>query len=762
MHQPNSSEILFITSYPPRECGIATYSHDLIRALENKFNKSFQISVCALESEYEKHQYADHVKYILDTSDSDAYLKIADTINRDKNIKIVVFQHEFGFYHQHEEEFRRFLFSLIKPVVVVFHTVLPNPDDAMKSNVQNMGAAADALIVMTENSSHMLTDIYDIPQEKINVIPHGTHLVPHIDKKILKEKYGVTGKKILSTFGLLSPGKGIETTLEALPSVIAQNPDVLFLIIGKTHPGIVKHHGESYREMLEAKVSELGLQNHVRFINKYVQLPELLEYLQLTNIYLFTSRDPHQAVSGTFSYALSCGCPIIATPIPHAKEVLRDDAGIIVDFDNPAQLSSAISLLLGDNTLRKNMRLNGLHRISATVWENSAIAHAILFEKISGNKISLQYNLPEFNLDHFKRLTTDFGMIQFSKLNQPDINSGYTLDDNARALIAMCQHYELTNDQDDLKYIRIYFNFIKYCMQPEGYFLNYVDGDKKFTEQNNSINLADANGRAVWALGYFISRAHLFHSSLIDEADVLIQQALDHMQTVHSTRAMAFTIKGLHYYNEKKTSYKSSSLMKVFADRLVQMYKHESEEGWNWFESYLTYANSIIPEAMLYAYMETGEQVYKNIATESFRFLLNMIFNKSCIKVVSNRGWIKKGEVPACFGEQPIDVAYTVMTLSRFYDVFKEEDYLKKMETAFNWFVGSNHLHQIIYNPCTGGCYDGLEEHHVNLNQGAESTVSYMMARCTVEKYFGPPAPKQDKLKPNPQRQLQFNKKIRY
>lgn len=741
-------EILFITSYPPRECGIATYSQDLLKALNNKFNHSLKLRICALESQTEKHDYTDEIKYFLNTDHPNAFMKLAKSINDNAAIRIVLIQHEFEFFVKDEYDFQQFLDALTKPLVVVFHTVLPRPDELLKIKVQNIAGVAESIIVMTNSSSKILTDDYEVPQEKVTVIPHGTHLVPHIDPQLLKKKYKLSGKTVLTTFGLLSSVKSIETTLEALPAIIKINPDVLFLVIGKTHPSVVKHEGEKYRNMLHAKVAELKLEKHVQFINHFLPLPDLLEYLQLTDIYLFTSKDPNQAVSGTFSYAISCGCPIISTPIPHAREVVQNDAGIIFDFQNSQQLAEAVNTLLKDEQLRKNISSNGLHRMASTAWENAAIAHAMLFEKIehspdgrisplADGQISLKYNLPAINLDHIKKLTTDFGMIQFSKINQPDISSGYTLDDNARAMIAMCQHFELTIDEADIKYITTYFNFIKHCLQPEGYFLNYVDGQRNFTEQNNSTNLADANGRAIWALGYLISMSALLPKQLAADAEATMQTALLNVNKIHSTRAMAFVIKGLYYSNTKNTSAQNTALIKQLADRLVQMYRHEVGKEWQWFESYLTYANSTLPEAMLCAWSATGELVYKDIAKSSFDFLLSKTFTESSIKIISNKGWLHKGKetVPVALGgEQPIDVAYTILALSKFYDVFSHADYLHKMEASFNWFLGNNHLHQVIYNPCTGGCYDGLEETNVNLNQGAESTVSYLMARLTLEK----------------------------
>ena len=729
------AEVLFITSYPPRECGIATYSQDLIKALNNKFSNSLSIKVCALESGEVNYQYPGEVKYVLKTSVSTEYEKLAIKINKNERIKIVVIQHEFGFYCIQEQAFMEFLYELSKPVAIVFHTVLPHPDEKLKSKVQCIAAACESIIVMTHISADILMNDYGVSQHKISVIAHGTHLVPHISEKLLKSKYNLKDRKVLTTFGLLSSGKSIETTLDALPAIVKQCPEVMFLIIGKTHPEVVKNEGEKYREMLEEKVTHFGLQDNVRFINKYLALPELLEYLQLTDIYLFTTNDPNQAVSGTFAYAMSCGCPIISTPIPHAKEVLTQDTGIIFDFGNSQQLAGSVIRLLNDESLRLNISVNTLQKIVSTAWENSAVAHAMLFEKIIGEKLTVRYNLPAINLDHLKQMTTNTGIIQFSKINQPDLSTGYTLDDNSRALVAICMYYKSTGDEKSIFYIQKYLRFIKFCQQPGGDFLNYVDQDNKFTDQNKCVNLDDANGRAVWALGYLISLVDQLPTKIILEADRIIEKTMPYLVRIHSTRAMAFAIKGLYYYHRTIESPENLNLIKTFANRMVQMYRHESFEKWEWFESYLTYANSILPEAMLYAWLLTGETVYKEIALTSINFLFSHTFNENGIEVISNKKWLVKGEKMGHYGEQPIDVAYTIMTLSKFYDVFGEEEYREKMETAFNWFLGNNRLHQIIYNPCTGGCYDGLEENNVNLNQGAESTISYLMARMTIGKY---------------------------
>jgi len=734
-HSSDLAEILVITSYPPRECGIATYSQDLIKALNNKFSKSVSIKVCALETSNQHFEYPEEVKYILDTSQVTSYLSLAQTINDDENIQLVLIQHEFGLYKEQELAFLQLLYEISKPIVLVFHTVLPKPDQYLKKEVKNIIAACKSVIVMTNTSSNILMVDYGISKQKISVIPHGTHLVPRLSEVLLKEKYKLTGRQVLSTFGLLSSGKSLETTINALPAIVKQCPEVVFLIIGKTHPEVVKNDGEVYRKGLIQKVNELNLQNHVIFINKYLALPELLEYLQLTDIYLFTSNDPNQAVSGTFVYAMSCGCPIISTPIPHALEILSKDTGIIFDFNDSAQLANGVVKLLKNNSLRKTIITNTLQKIISTAWENSAVAHAMLFQKIAGDKIKIEYNLPEINLKHLKEMTTDFGMIQFSKVNQPDISSGYTLDDNARALVTTCMSFKHDGAKEQIDEIRKYLGFIKFCQQPKGDFLNYVDQDKNFTDQNKKVNLDDSNGRAIWALGYVILIKGLLPKDIIVETEAIVDKALVHIGKIESPRAMAFAIKGLYLSQRVMKSSENHRLIKTLADRLVNLYKEVATDKWEWFETNLTYANSILPEALLYTWLITKESMYKEIAITSFRFLLDKTFNENGIEVISNKTWLEKGQKAGRFGEQPIDVAYTIMTLGEFYDVLEDEDYRKKMIIAFNWFLGNNRLHQIIYNPCTGGCYDGLEETHVNLNQGAESTVSYLMARFTIEKY---------------------------
>jgi glycosyltransferase involved in cell wall biosynthesis len=723
-------EVLFVTSFPPRECGIATFSQDLILSLNEQFDKSFSCSVCALESNAEISNYDQMPAYILNTDEEISYLETSLSINNNERIELVVIQHEFGFFSKNEAFFKMFYDNILKPIVFVFHTVLPSPDQKLLLSIQDMSNASSAIVVMTKDAAKILIETYNIPSHKITVIPHGTHLISPIDKDFLKLKYDLEGKNVLSTFGLLGLSKSIETTLFALPEIVKHHPDTMFLILGKTHPAVLKTDGEAYRDYLISIVNRFELQIHVRFVNEYLPLPVLLEYLQLTDIYLFTSKDPNQAVSGTFSYAISSGCPVISTPIPHAKEVFENGGGVIIDFQDSQQLADEAISLLDNELLREEISINSFHKMASTVWQNSAIIYGQLFNKLTFGKIRINFRIPPISFEHVRKLTTNFGIIQFSKLSVPDLNSGYTLDDNARALIAVSQHFELFKDFQDLRAIEAYLEFISKCMKHNGVFLNYVNSKYEYSEQNFLENLEDSNGRAIWALGYVYSLKNIIPLDIHQKTKDLLDLAMPNLLKIHSTRAMAFVIKGLQYYY----SHESTEIIEALSLRMANMYKHEKNNQWYWFERYLTYANGLLPEAMLCAYSRTHISEYKVIALESFDFLLSIIFIDDKIKVVSNKGWLIKDQLHQhqIGGEQPIDVAYTILALEKFYSVFKKDSYKKNALIAFNWFLGANHLNQIVYNPKTGGCFDGLEEKQVNLNQGAESTLSYLLARLSI------------------------------
>ena len=734
-----NGSVLMLTTYPPRECGIATYSQDLKKSVEGVFGATCTIEICALYNEKHPLEGADHFNFRLNTDNPESYETLASQINSDSTIKLVYIQHEFGLYNGCSHVFIEFLEAIKKPVLVAFHTVIPNPNPEFIKHVSAISSAATGLTVMTATSKQILTDSYGIEPSKIEIIPHGTHLIRHKNKAKLKSKYGLQGKTVLSTFGLLGPGKSIETTLEALPEICIDFPNVRFLVLGKTHPTLIKNEGEVYREFLEDKIQQLHLGDHVIFVNEFLPLDTLLEYLQLTDIYLFTSKDPNQAVSGTFSYAMSCGCPILSTPIPHAKEFLSENKGLLFDFENSAMLARHLRTLLNDKQYRKNLGLNGLHASASTSWQNSALSHGHLFETYAKD-LTLDYKKPELQLDHLFRMTTDMGIIQFAQLNQPDLESGYTLDDNARALIVMCEQFKLTHDEALLPHLVIYLSFIINCQRHNGRFFNYVNKNAEFTPQNDTVNLEDANGRGIWALGHLLQIADLLPPSyvyLINRTKECLDEFLPNAIRFNSPRAMAFIIKGLAASNLATTDTLYAETVYDLGVKLMKMYKHESRQNWKWFEPYLTYGNSVLPEAIFELYKLTEIEEFKIMAYESFNFLLEHLFINDEFRVISNQTWFLRGDSlknSSLGGQQPIDVAYTILALKNFHQTFSNEGYDEKMEVAFSWFLGNNHLKRIIYNPCTTGCFDGLELNNVNLNQGAESTISYLMARQAFEK----------------------------
>ncbi len=730
-------KMLLVSSYPTRECGLATFSNDIVNAVANVFGDTLPIEVCALENEGQQFEYTDEVKYTLSTSNIDEYRLVAEKINQRNDIGLVCIQHEFGLFGGEFGDFiLSFILALNKPIVTVFHTVVPNPEEKRKKVVHAIADLSDRIVVLTKNSQNLLTSDYGVVQSKVLVIPHGNHTVLWEQKEKLKKIFNFSEKIVMSTFGLISQNKGIETILYALPEIVSSYPEVVYLVIGKTHPEILRREGEKYRDFLIEIVKKQNLENNVIFVNEYLELKELLDFLTLTDIYLFSSKDPNQAVSGTFAYAMSCGCTVISTPIPHAKESLHSENGILLNgFDQPDEFQEAIFHLIKNKDIRIGMGKNAFASASATSWKNIAIQYRLLFDQLTNREDDLKFNFPPIKLDHIKNLTTNEGILQFSKFSQPDPDSGYTLDDNARALINMVLYNKVYPNENCLELANIYLKFIEGIQENDGWFNNYKDFYGKLTPQNESVNLEDANGRAIWSLGTVISHRDSLPLEMISRAVKCWDKAIQKIDTIKSPRAMAYTIKGLyHYYLTYKNENIKQSIQRL-ADELLRNYDINSEENWCWYEDYMTYANNVLPEAMMYGYLATGELKYKKIALITFDFLLSHYFMKGQLKVISNRGWFKKENERIFYGEQPIEVATTIIALDLFYEITQNKKYKNQLQLAFVWFLGNNHLKQIMYNTENGASYDGLEDTHVNINQGAESTLCFFKARLIMEKY---------------------------
>ncbi|WP_026730022.1 glycosyltransferase [Flavobacterium denitrificans] len=730
----NKSKIVFLSTFPPTQCGIATYTQDTIKGITNVFGKSIKCEICEL---VDKPKENPTQAYTLNTKNRDEYRTVAEEINKDENVKLVHIQHEFGlFAGNYGDHLLDFLNAIKKPVTFTFHSVIPNPNNELKTFVKLLLTYSNSVFVMTNQSREILMNDYEIPEAVITTMHHGTHIVVYETPHQAKAKFNIQDRLVLSTFGLLGEGKNIETGLQALAKIIKKEPNVLYLIIGKTHPNLIIDGVDAYRDKLEAMVEDLNLKNNVRFINEYLDTEELLDYLKATDIYLFTSKDPNQAVSGTFSYAMSCACPMVASKIPHTREVLTPELGILVDIGNVDQFAEAALKLISDEDLRHEMGIQAFSKTRASSWENCAITHMNTYKKLFKNTADIKFSYPDIQLRHIKKLTTDLGIIQFSKISIPDLDSGYTLDDNARALIAFCMHYQLTQDKEDLPYILIYLDFIERCQKPNGSFINYVDKEyREHIEQNAEVNLEDSNARAIWALGIVISNANILPENISKKAERCLLNSLKWAETIQSPRSIGFATKGLyHYHNAVPNLYVAAIINKLNA-KLLANYEDHASENWKWFENYLTYANGILPESMLYAYLITNKPIYKKVAMDSLDFLMSKMFVDKEFRVISNQGWLQKNSVPKQYGEQPIDVSYTIQTLNAFYNAFEIPEYKHKMKAAFNWFLGKNHLNQIMYNPVSGGGYDGLEKENVNLNQGAESTICFLTARLLMENF---------------------------
>ncbi|RNL75281.1 glycosyltransferase [Sinomicrobium pectinilyticum] len=723
--------IVFVATFPPTQCGIATYTNDLITSVHRSFGENVECVVCNIT---DQQKTTPEAPYVLNPEIREDYSRVALEINEDPFVELVHIQHEFGLFRGNYGNYLLdFLEVLQKPVAFTFHSVIPHPGPELKQLVKTLGRRASVIFVMTGQSARILEEDYGIAGTTIQYVPHGTHIVEYALPEEIRKKHRLENRIILSTFGLLGPGKSIETALRALPGIVKYHPSVLYLIIGKTHPNNIKNHTDGYRDYLENMVEDLKLYRHVLFIDCYLAIGELLEYLKATDIYLFTSRDPNQAVSGTFSYAMSCACPIVATSIPHTREVLTPDAGILINIENSEQLSEAVNLLLADHPKRVSMGISGFLKTRESSWENVAVKHVNTYNRYIHNHGKISFDYPEVKLDHLKKMTTSTGIIQFSKMNKPDLSSGYTLDDNARALIAFCSHFRLYGNKDNLRYIRTYLDFVERCQQPCGTFVNYIDENNREHIKNSYVNLEDSNARAVWALGCVISHKEYLPEAIVNKASTCLIKCTRWIKNIMAPRAIGFTIKGLFLYHSASGDDGVVPVIEKLAKNLVSGYDLVAVKDWKWFEEYMTYANSILPEAMLYTYLVTGDFAYKRTAVETLDFLLSKMFANGEFKVISNKGWLVKDAVPHPYGEQPIDVSCTIQTLDIFYRTFGIARYEDMMSRAFDWFLGKNHLSQTMYNPATGGCYDGLEKDGVNVNQGAESTICYLMARLTME-----------------------------
>jgi len=723
------NNILYISTFPPRECGIATFTQDLTTAFNKKFNPLVKAQVCALnELPTSIYNYNCNVVNQIAATELENYVSLAKKINDSKNIKLVNIQHEFGIFGGKWGDYLiPFLQALEKPAVITLHSVIPRAEESMKKVVKKITTECKAVVVMNKISQKILAEYYDVPQYKIFYIPHGIPQVTYEKSKLYKQQLGLENKIVISTFGLINKNKGIEYAIRALPKVIKRFPNVVYLIIGETHPNVRKQEGERYRNFLQKKVKKLGLKDNVKFYNKYISLEEIIRFLKATDLYISTPVDRNQSVSGTLSYALGCGRPVISTPTQYAKHVITKNSGIIVDFRNPSQISKAIIKVLSNEKALKSMATSAYKETRKMIWPNVADSYFKLYQKLI--KIEEEKNkLPEIKFDHIIRMTDNFGIIQHARYSRPEKRFGYSLDDIARALIACSMQYKNNPSAQLEKLMQTYLDFIIFCQRKNGTFANIVSYKKekdKTTEQ-------DAQGRTLWSLGYITAQNYL-PQKIKKQSLECFKKALPSIENIKAPRSIAFAINGLYFYLKSYSSDKLKQKMKCLADRLVELYENNASYNWYWFENCLTYSNSKLPEALFLAFDLFKNKKYLNIAQSSLEFLDSITFGSDYYSPIGQKGWYFRHKERSYFDQQPEDTATIVQTKIVAFKITKEKKHLEDALKAFQWFLGKNHLGLMVYDEVTGGCHDGLGEHELNLNQGAESSICYLMARLSFE-----------------------------
>ena len=749
--EPSGLQIVYVSTFPPRICGIATFTQDLTNAIDSMLAPAVTSRIAAMNPHQAAYyKYPQKVIFEINQDNPEEYISTAEKINRMDSVQLVSIQHEFGIFGgKRGSNIIPFVQELTKPVCITFHTVLPNPNKSFKNPVVQLAENASAIIVMTSTSKEILSQDYSVPKKKIKVIPHGIHPQAYTSSEQAKKRLGYPGKVVLSTFGLLSRIKGLEYVIEALPKVIREHPDFVYIFFGATHPAILHQEGESYRRYLIEKISSLELNDYVKLYNRYFPLKEMLSFLRATDIYISPSLEPNQAVSGTLSYALGTGRPVISTAFTQAREVITDEVGLLVDFKSPDMYAKAMIRLIKDKDSRIQMGKNAYFRTRNWTWPNVAVQYSRVFAEQAPRlaQISDQKSLPRIKLDYLIHLTDNFGIVQFAILSKRDISSGYTLDDNARALTAMSLYWEKLGSQTQnpsvtkpkrvlLKLIRTYLDFISFVSSPDGQFSNFVKADRTLDDdQNRQINLEESNTRAIFALTLTASTPSL-PVSIKRKALEILQKRINNGISCASPRAIAYCIISLCILINRKIPLDKINLEKALrtqANHLIKLYKASSHNDWQWFEPYLTYSNGIMPEAMLMAYDTTKDARYLKIGKTTLDFLIEKSFIDDVFMPIGQAGWYHHSGKRHRYDQQPEEVRAIVYALKAGYAVTGDEKYHQLMRKAFYWFLGDNSLHQVVYDQSTGGCYDGVGRKNINLNQGAESTISYLTARLAFD-----------------------------
>jgi glycosyltransferase involved in cell wall biosynthesis len=741
--------VAVIGNYLPRLCGIATFTTDLVEAL-SKEAPDINCWAVAMNDIPEGYAYPEKVRFEINHKKLSDYSVASEYLNIG-NADIVCVQHEYGIFGGPAgSHILKLLADLRMPVVTTLHTVLKDPDPEYREVMLKLCDLSEKLIVMSRKAFDFLQDIYAVPEEKIVFIHHGIPDTPFIDPNFYKDQFGMEGKKVLLTFGLLSPDKGIETVLQALPAVIKKHPDVAYILLGATHPHILKEHGDEYRLSLQQLVLQLNLIDHVVFQNRFVELKELCEFLGTADLYLTPYLNEAQITSGTLAYAMGTGKAVISTPYWYATEMLAEGRGIIVPFEDPDAMAEQINNLLDNDVKLQKMRKKAYTFCREAIWKEVSRRYLEVFSKVQVGrsrhprprhlivehiKSITKFELPELNFNHLKTLTDDTGMLQHATYTIPNRDCGYCVDDNARALMvaSMGRKYLLKESVFfDSLYSR-YLSFLMHAFNVEkGRFRDFMTFSRQWTTE---VGSEDAHGRTLWGLGKSLD--FLDNPDHIAISATLFYQTLKAVEHFYSPRAIAFALVGIHAYLGK---YSGDSdvrrIREILAGRLYDQFKNQATDDWPWLENTLNYANGKLPHALLLSGQWMWQEDMIDMGLRSLTWLIAVQTENDHFAPIGSNGWYEQGGAKARFDQQPIEANAMIEACVEAYNLTREKIWIENAVMCFNWFLGHNDLNISLYDPKTGGCRDGLTADGVNQNEGAESTLAWLLSLMTMQKLY--------------------------
>jgi glycosyltransferase involved in cell wall biosynthesis len=736
-------KIVYIGTYPPRECGIGTFTMNLYKSmLSNNDATDTKVEgfIVAMNDQEQTYNYPEEVKLVIRQEHQRDYLEAVKFINL-SGADICVLEHEFGIYGgQNGIYILPLLHRLEIPLIVTLHTIVKSPSYTEKAVLQELCKMAHKVVVMSHKAIEFLTGIYNVDKDKIAYIEHG---VPDIqfNHEQSKKEFKFENRKLFLTFGILSRNKGIETVIKALPKVIEKYPDVLYMVLGKTHPNVIRHSGEEYRNFLQRLVKSLKLDSHVVFINEFINEKELMKYLSASDIYITPYLNEAQITSGTLSYAVGVGSAVVSTPYWHAAELLAGGIGRLFNFNDSEELSKIFMDLLDNPEVLKDLRKKAFDYGKTITWPKSGgkyndLAAQIIKDNpevfVKKETIIDPLVMPPFSLDHIKRLTDDTGIIQHAKFGIPNLKEGYCLDDNARALLMVLMAFKQLKDETAINLAPIYLSYINYMQNKDGTFRNFLSFNRNFLDE---VGSEDSFGRAIWSLGYLLGNAP--NDAYYQTGKVVFFDASQNFENLQSIRGIANTILGISYYLKSNPSDESmKGILKSLAGKLIRHYEENSTENWKWFEALFAYDNGILPLSLLHSAEILQDEKITRIAIESMDFLTSVTFKEAYLSIIGNEKWYKKDGERSFFAQQPLDALAMVLMYHQAFHLTKDKEYINKLFSCFMWFLGENDLRMSLFDFETKGCCDGFERYGVNRNQGAESSLAYLISHLTVLQAF--------------------------